>query len=719
MKNRWNDSDASAAIKTYKDVSEDIALRVYTSRLIGADPALVLHGGGNTSVKSSAKNRVGEAVPTLFVKGSGWDLDTLEPPGLPGVKLDALLKLRQLDTLSDEDMVNEQRINLLDASSPNPSVETLLHAFLPHKFVDHSHADSILVIANQPNVEALCREIYGDTFALVSYIMPGFLLAKAAAEAYERNPDVKGLVLVNHGLFTFGETAKESYDRHIEAVTLVEKFIAGKKKRTLTASKKPKTALSGADIFAQVAPVLRGLYADQTGLSWTVHHREDASALEFAGSKECAIWSQIGTVTPDHVIRTKQKPLLLNLQCLDDSSELWKEISRSLDGYIENYHHYFQTNKQAKEVEVRGKSSNQNQEAPHVVSNFPLAGASALRVGVVEKKELDPLPRVILLAGVGLVTIGKTVKETGISADLYQHTIDVIYKAFSVGQYAPLNESDLFDMEYWSLEQAKLGKSQPKKLQGKVVAISGAASGIGLATARLFAEHGANLFLLDRDGEKLAAVKAGLKKELKASVATHVTDVTDDKAIAEAFAHLTQTFGGLDILISNAGNAMQGRIGDVASEELRKSFDLNFFAHQALAGQAVKLFLAQRTGGVLLFNASKAAFNPGKNFGPYALPKAAVVALTKQYALDYGKDGIRANAVNADRVRTGLFTPDVIKERSSARGLTPDDYFKNNLLGKEVFGADVAQGFLDLALAEKTTGSVITIDGGNIAASPR
>ncbi len=712
MKNQWNDSDAEAAVKTYKDVSEDLALRVYTSRLIGADPALVLHGGGNTSVKSSAKNRVGETVPTLYVKGSGWDLDTLEPPGLPGVKLDALLKLRQLDSLSDEDMVNEQRINLLDASSPNPSVETLLHAFLPHKFVDHSHADSILVIANQPNAEELCREIYGDTFALVPYIMPGFLLAKASAEAYEKNPNVRGLVLVNHGLFTFAETAKESYNRHIEAVTLAEEFIAGKNKKSLTPSNGSKMALGREEIFAKVAPVLRGLYADQTGLSWTVHQREDSAAFEFASSKECATWSQIGTVTPDHVIRTKQKPLLLNLQSLDDPDALWEEISRSLDTYIENYHRYFETNKQAKEVEARRKSSNQNQEAPHGVSKLAPRG-------VVEKKELDPLPRVILLAGVGLVTIGKTVKETGIAADIYQHTIDVIHKAFSVGQYTPLNENDLFDMEYWSLEQAKLGKSKPKKLQGKVVAISGAASGIGLATARLFAEHGANLFLLDRDGEKLTAAKAGLQKDLQASVVTYVVDVTDEQAIQTAFDHLAQTFGGLDILISNAGNAMQGRIGDVGSDELRASFDLNFFAHQALASRAVKLFLAQRTGGVLLFNASKAAFNPGKNFGPYALPKSAVVALTKQYALDYGKEGIRSNAVNADRVRTGLFTPEVIKERSAARGLTPDDYFKNNLLEKEVFDTDVAQGFLDLALAEKTTGSVITIDGGNIAASPR
>ncbi len=686
MKNRWNDADAEAAIKTYNNVSEDLALRVYTSRLIGADPALVIHGGGNTSVKSTAKTRVGEEVPVLYVKGSGWDLDTLQPPGLPGVKLAPLLKLRQLDDLSDEDMVNEQRINLLDASSPNPSVETLLHAFLPHKFIDHSHADASLVIANQPNAEAMCREIFGDTFGLVPYIMPGFLLAKAAAETYEKNPNVKGLVLINHGLFTFGETAKESYDRHIEAVTLAEKFIAGKKKKSLTPAKESKPRPSRAELLVKVAPVLRGLYAEKTGVAWTVHHREDAEALEFAGSEECSTWSQIGTATPDHVIRTKQKPLLLNLKNVDDADALWEEVSQALEQYSENYHAYFQTNSQAKGV---------------------------------EKKELDPLPRVILLAGVGLITIGKTTKETGISADIYQHTLGIIHQAFSIGKYAPLADDDLFDMEYWSLEQAKLGKNKPKKLQGKIVAISGAASGIGLASARLFAEHGANLFLIDRDGEKLAAAKEGLKKDLKASVVTCVLDVTDENAVRETFDRLVGEFGGLDILISNAGNAVQGRIGDVDAKALRASFDLNFFAHQALASQAVNLFLKQRTGGVLLFNASKAAFNPGKNFGPYALPKAAVVALTKQYALDYGKEGIRANAINADRVRTGLFTSAVIKERSAARGLTPDDYFRNNLLEQEVYDTDVAQGFLDLALAEKTTGSVITIDGGNIAASPR
>ena len=685
MRNQWDEYQAKATVAQYKDVSEDIALRVYTSRLIGADPSLVLHGGGNTSVKSVTTNTIGEEVNVLYVKGSGWDLDTLEPPGLPGVQLDHLVKLRKLDCLNDENMVNEQRTHLLDAASPNPSVETLLHAFLPHKFIDHSHADAILVIADQPNAESLCENIYGDTMGIVPYIMPGFDLAKAAAEVYEKNPDVKGLVLISHGLFTFGNTAKESYDRHIEAVQQAEDFIASYGKKKLSPINAKITSDAG-EMLSSIGPCLRGLFSEETGQNWLIHYREDPAACAFASSQECKDWSQIGTATPDHVIRTKQKPLLLNPKHLNDPEKLRKEISGALEEYKNNYHKYFKINAQSKGV---------------------------------DKKELDPLPRIILVAGLGLVTIGKSVRETEIAADIYQHTIDIIKKSFDIGQFAPLKDNDLFDMEYWSLEQAKLGKNKPAVAQGKIVYITGAASGIGLATAKLFAENGASLFLVDLDQETLVSEVEKLREQFKTGIAFQVVDVTAEKEVEKSFEYLTKIFGGLDILISNAGNAIRGKIGEVDSATLRKSFELNFFAHQTLASQAVQLFQKQKTGGVLMFNASKAAFNPGKDFGPYALPKAGVIALMKQYAVDYGKDGIRSNAVNADRIRTKLFTKEVLAERSTARGLTPDEYFKSNLLETEVFDTDVAKGFFDTALAEKTTGSVIVVDGGNIAASPR
>ena len=685
MRNQWDEYQAKATVAQYKDVSEDIALRVYTSRLIGADPSLVLHGGGNTSVKSVTTNTIGEEVNVLYVKGSGWDLDTLEPPGLPGVQLDHLVKLRKLDCLNDEDMVNEQRTHLLDAASPNPSVETLLHAFLPHKFIDHSHADAILVIADQPNAKSLCENIYGDTMGIVPYIMPGFDLAKAAAEVYEKNPNVKGLVLISHGLFTFGNTAKESYDRHIEAVQQAEDFIASYGKKKLSPINAKITSDAG-EMLSSIGPCLRGLFSEETGQNWLIHYREDPAACAFASSLECKDWSQIGTATPDHVIRTKQKPLLLNPKHLNDPEKLRKEISGALEEYKNNYHKYFKINAQSKGV---------------------------------DKKELDPLPRIILVAGLGLVTIGKSVRETEIAADIYQHTIDIIKKSFDIGQFAPLKDNDLFDMEYWSLEQAKLGKNKPAVAQGKIVYITGAASGIGLATAKLFAENGASLFLVDLDQETLVSEVEKLREQFKTGIAFQVVDVTAEKEVEKSFEYLTKIFGGLDILISNAGNAIRGKIGEVDSATLRKSFELNFFAHQTLASQAVQLFQKQKIGGVLMFNASKAAFNPGKDFGPYALPKAGVIALMKQYAVDYGKDGIRSNAVNADRIRTKLFTKEVLAERSTARGLTPDEYFKSNLLETEVFDTDVAKGFFDTALAEKTTGSVIVVDGGNIAASPR
>jgi rhamnose utilization protein RhaD (predicted bifunctional aldolase and dehydrogenase)/NAD(P)-dependent dehydrogenase (short-subunit alcohol dehydrogenase family) len=654
--------------------------------LIGADPSLVLHGGGNTSVKSRTKNKVNEEVNVLYVKGSGWDLDTLAPPGLPGVLLDHLVKLRGLDSLSDEDMVNEQRTHLLDASSPNPSVETLLHAFLPHKFIDHSHADASLVIANQPDAEKICREIFGETIGMVSYIMPGFALAKAAAEVYEKNTKVEGLMLINHGLFTFGATAKESYDRHIDAVNKAEEYIAKNSTKALTPLEGPAVSAGEKDILKALAPVLRGLYGLKSENPWVVHHRKDEKAKAFASSEECVTWSQVGTATPDHVIRTKQKPLLLNLQQWQDENALREEVASALETYYENYHQYFKTNKDAK-------------------------GA--------DKTELDPMPRVLLVAGLGLLTIGKTVKETKIAADIYQHTIDIIHKSFSVGDYVPLKSDDLFDMEYWSLEQAKLGKSKAPLLQGKVAYITGAASGIGLATANLFAEQGANLYLVDLNADKLEVAADAIRKKYKVGVTAQVLNVVDEEAVKQSFAEVVATYGGFDFLISNAGNAVQGAIGSVDMKVLRQSFELNFFAHQVLASEAVRLFMIQKTGGVLLFNASKAAFNPGKDFGPYALPKAAMVALTKQYALDYGQFGIRSNAINADRIRTSLFSEEVVTERAAARGLSADEYFKSNLLQQEVYDTDVAQGFLSLALAEKTTGSILTIDGGNIAASPR
>jgi len=677
VESQWNDDDARTTIERYRAdprVNEDIALRVYTSRLIGRDPRLVLHGGGNTSVKTSVVDDTGHDVPVLCVKGSGWDLGEIEPEGLPAVRLQTLGALRERESLSDEEMVNAQRTRLIDSSAPNPSVETLLHAFLPHKFIDHSHADAILAIVDQPEAEAIAREIYGGRLAVVPYIMAGFDLAKLAAATYERDPQVEGLLLLKHGLFTFGNTARESYERHIAAVDAAERYISDKARTSYVERGEP-----DAPSYESVAPILRGRLGE--GARYYLLERRRSPAIDaFLAREDLASVSQRGTATPDHVIRTKRVPLLLELTPQMDASAIDAHVQERLASYRAKYLQYVERESGAKQREVSPP---------------------------------DPDPRIILAPGIGMIAAGSSEKAARIAADVYEHTIDVIESAEAVGCYTPLETSDLFDMEYWSLEQAKLGRAKPKAMQGRVVYISGAAGGIGATTAAAFASAGASLYLTDRDGDALSAIAAriGTRHE--------VVDVTDEARVRASIEHCVAAFGGLDGVVSNAGTAPQGDITRMSSEELKRSFEINFFSHQYLASAAVAVFRAQAMGGFLCFNASKAAFNPGQGFGPYAVPKAAVVALMKQYALEGGSIGVRSNAVNADRIRTGLLPEEVVARRAEARGLDADAYFRSNLLAREVSAQDVADAFLHLALAQSTTGCVVTVDGGNIAASPR
>ncbi len=669
MKSQWSDAEAEALVEQYagrSDVNRDIALRVYTSRLIGRDPSLVLHGGGNTSVKTRLEDDLGETVDVLCVKGSGWDLGDIEPEGLPAVRLASLGALRERESLSDEDMVNAQRTRLLDAGAPNPSVETLLHAFLPHKFIDHSHADAILSVVDQPEAEALCREIFGDRLAIVPYVMPGFELSKLAAEVQEQNAEAEGLLLLQHGLFTYGDTAQESYERHIRAVDDAERFIEARKTSVAVPARDPVD-------YATLAPVLRGRLGEGER-RYILHLRTSQAIREYVDRPELASWSQRGVVTPDHVIRTKALPLLLAGNASRDA------IQRALDAYRSRYREYVK-----RQVDGRG----------------------------IAVKELDADPRIVLVPGLGIIAAGASPKAARVAADVHEHTVRTITDAEAIGSFQALPDADLFDMEYWSLEQAKLGKAQPKPLAGAVVVVTGAASGIGEATARAFASEGACLYLLDRDADGLEAVA----KELGA--AFQQVDVTDPAAVEAALDAALETYGGIDGVVSNAGTAPQAEIDTCEEAVLRGSLEINLLAHQWLAQAASARLRAQGTGGFLLFNASKAAFNPGKGFGPYAIAKAALVALTKQYALELGEYGIRANAVNADRIRTRLLDQADVEKRAEARGLSADDYYRSNLLAREVTADDVAKAFVDLALAQSTTGCIVTVDGGNIAASPR
>ena len=684
MKNLWSKADAEAAVTKYaaQGVNRDLALRTYTTRLLGGVPELVLHGGGNTSVKTTMKDTLGEEVEVLCVKGSGWDMGVIEPPGLPAVRLEPLRKLYKLDKLSDEDMVNFQRLNLLDAGAPNPSVETLFHAFLPHKFIDHTHANAVLAVSDQANGEELLREVYNGRCAVVPYVMPGFSLAKMASEAQKKMPKAEGLVLHKHGIFTWGDTAEEAYNRMIEFVSLAEQRLAKGRRNVFAPGALPAKKAE----VAEIAPVLRGLTAipvdpvDGVYRRWVLEFRTSPEILNFVSGADVARYSQAGVITPDHVIRTKHRPLLVPAPEAGRLAEFTAAVKDALTAYDAEYKAYF---------------SRHNPRA------------------VPKKTMLDTVPRLILVPGVGLFALGQSSKDAKIAADIADNGVRTIIDAEAIGKFESVSEADIFDVEYWSLEQAKLGKAAEKPLARHIALVTGGGSGIGAATAAAFAAQGAEVVVVDRD---LAAAEAVARKIGGLAVAADVTKAPDVRA---AFDRACARFGGVDIVVSNAGAAWQGRIGEVDDETLRDSFELNFFAHQAVAQNAVRVMKAQKTGGCLLFNVSKQAVNPGPDFGPYGLPKATTLFLLRQYAVDYGKDGIRANGVNADRIRTGLLTDEMVKTRSKARGLSEHDYMAGNLLGREVKASDVAQAFVHLALANKTTGAISTVDGGNIAAALR
>src|SRR5215468_11014294 len=640
MKSGWVDSEAQAAIDRYArdGISRDLALRVYTTRLIGRDPKLVLHGGGNTSVKTTMADLLGEEVAALCVKGSGSDMATIEPAG------------------------------------PNPSVEILLHAFLPHKFIDHTHANAILSIVDQPDGEAICARLYDGRASIVPYVMPGFALAKRTADIYEAKPDVEGLILHKHGIFTFGESAREAYERMIALVTLAEERLQKNRKAVFVTAQLPQ-AIAPLDA---VAPILRGACSrkdDKIEGAWRrmiLDFRASPAILNFVNGAELARYSQAGVVTPDHTIRTKNWPLVTVAPERERMDDFKRAAQTAVTDFGERYRGYF-------------------------------ARENARAGGI--KRALDPLPRVALVPGVGLFGLGRSKEDAKIAADLAQCAVEIITDAEAIGRFESISEAEMFDMEYWPLEQAKLGTAAEKPLAGEVAVITGGGGTIGAATAKAFAAAGAEVALLDCD-ERGAANAA---KAIGAAALAVKCDVTAAASVGEAFARVVAAFGGVDIVVSNAGAGWQGRIGEVDEDLLRKSFELNFYGHQRVAKAAVKIMLAQGTGSCLLFNVSKQAVNPGVNFGPYGLPKAATLFLVRQYAVDYGADGIRS----------GLLTDDMIASRSKARGLSEKDYMSGNLLGREVTAEDVAQAFLHQALELKTTGDMTTVDGGNIAAALR
>jgi rhamnose utilization protein RhaD (predicted bifunctional aldolase and dehydrogenase)/NAD(P)-dependent dehydrogenase (short-subunit alcohol dehydrogenase family) len=683
MQNLWDEGAANRMVEYFaeKGFPADLALRVYSTRLLGGDPRLVLHGGGNTSVKTRMSDLVGDEWDVLCVKGSGWDMATIEPRGLPAVKLAPLLKARNLATLSDEDMVTLQRANLIDPSSPNPSVEALLHAFLPARFVDHTHSTAILALLDQRESRRICKEAFGEALGFVRYVMPGFELAKEAAAVFDANPGVEGLALDKHGIFTFGETARDSYDRMIKYVSIAESFVArGTRSRPLVVSLPERLASR-----SEVAPMLRGAIAIDRGegaLDRMVSaFRSDAAIVDFVNRSDLEDLANRGVSTPDLSIRVKTGPMVLPPPDAANLGSYRTLIDARVADYASVYRSYFETN--------------------------------VARTG--PRTMLDAMPRLTLVAGLGLFGHGRTMREARIAADLGEMWIETVRDAQRIGEFQPVGRSDLFDLEYWPLEQAKLAGARQLPFGGQVVLVTGGAGTIGAATAAAFASNGANVVVADLDSEAATRVAASLGTDALGLAC----DVTDPASVAAVYKAAIEAFGGIDIVVSNAGAAWEGAIAELDDALLRRSFELNFFAHQTVARHAVQIMKQQRTGGVLLFNTSKQAVNPGARFGAYGIPKAATLFLSRQYALEHGADSIRVGAVNADRIRSGLLNDTMIADRSRSRGVSESDYMTGNLLNMEVRAKDVAQAFLHQALAERTTAGVTTVDGGNIAATLR
>ena len=652
MKSLWNDREAG-------QFRGDLGLRVYTSRLLGRDKSLVLHGGGNTSVKILQKNLFGEEETILYVKGSGWDLETIEPQGFSPVLLAHVLRLAELPSLSDPEMVNQLVSHMLKAAAPAPSIETILHGLMPQKFVDHTHADAVLAVTNTRDGERRIREIYGKRCVVIPYLIPGFDLAQFCAKEFRARgtKDTVGMVLLNHGIFSFGETARESYERMIELVTLAEKYLDSKRAWSVSTNH-----FTAAAVDANSQATLRRKLSDTAGVPLILKTASTERMLGFAQHPEIARISQQGPATPDHVIRTKRTPML----------------GTDVDRYVAEYARYF------------------GEHAPKAKE---------------PKTMLDPAPRVVLDPAFGLAAAGRTAKDTVIVEEIYDHTIDVILRAEALGGFQALAPKDIFDVEYWDLEQAKLKKGgKPQAFAGEVALVTGAASGIGKAAVEAFLARGAAVTGLDVD-PRIESLHArpdfvGLR-----------CDVTDDKQVELAIRRAVIAFGGIDMLVLNAGIfTASRRIADLPTEEWRKAMSVNLDANLLLMRTCHPFLKLAPRGGRVVVIGSKNVPAPGPGASAYSASKAALNQLARIAALEWGADGIRINTVHPNAVfDTGMWTEEVLAQRAKQYAMTVEEYKTNNVLKTQVGSRDVAELAAEMCgpLFAKTTGAQVPVDGGN------
>lgn len=628
------------------------------SRAIGAHPELVLHGGGNSSMKDSVRDITGAQLDVIYVKGSGWDMRTIEPAGFAPMRIDRLRQLLEVDSISDPEMVNELRCALVDAAAPDPSIESLLHALLPHRAVLHSHADAIITLTNQPDPSAHVLELFGDTVVVIPYVMPGFDLAKACAAAWPQSAHAGtvGMVLLNHGLFTFGDTMEEAYLRHIQLITAAEKRI--EELRGEADAGASDSAFPASDTVEMAS--FRKEVSSHAGQPMIVTQDVGDQVSRFVRRADFADLSTRGPATPDHIIRTKRLPL----------------IGEDVDGYVSAYTDYYERHRGGRGMEM-----------------------------------LDPAPRVVLSPEHGLRTVGASAKAADAVRDIALTTFDILAAAEAIGRYTALSESDLFEVEYWSLEQAKLRASgPPAPLAGQVALVTGAASGIGLHCARHLATLGASVIGTD--------IAPGVTTAMSGPHFLGVqVDMTDPGAVQEALHAGVQRFGGVDIVVVAAGVfAQSAPIPAVDSATWDRTVAVNLTSVLTLFGLVHPLLRLSPTYGRVVLIGSKNVAAPGPGAAAYSASKAAVTQLARVAALEWAPDQIRVNTVHPDAVfDTGLWTDELLAERAKRYGVSVDEYKRRNLLSTEVSSDDVAHmvGAMCTAAYRSTTGAQVPVDGGN------
>jgi rhamnose utilization protein RhaD (predicted bifunctional aldolase and dehydrogenase)/NAD(P)-dependent dehydrogenase (short-subunit alcohol dehydrogenase family) len=702
MQNRWRDEEAAQFVKRYATPwGEALALRTYSARLIGSEESLVLHGGGNTSVKGTHRNLLGERFPAIYVKASGYHMAAMEPGGYPGLDLGYLRKLRVLPGLSDEAMLDEFRTHLLEAGAPTPSLETLVHALLPPKYIDHTHADAILALTNQAQGAKLVQEALGDEVIILEYVRPGFQLAQAAAAAFERNPGRKAMVWMRHGLVTWGETARESYDGMIELVTRAEEFLA--KRATKPLAVKVSTPLPRAqERLPRVAPILRGLLAqpsgdaDQPYLRVILQPLVNREILDFVDSERGREIALTPPLTSDHLIRTKAWPLWIDAPDYDDADKLRGQISQAIQEYAAAYDAYVERH------------------------------AARLPSGLTR---FDSLPRVVLLPGLGALCAGKDVAAAKIARDITAHTLAVKARVAAMGSYEGLPEDELFEMEYHTFQHAKLGVGRELPLARHVALVTGAAGAIGSAICEGLLEHGCHVAATDLAGDALNNLVGELQTKHGERVIAVPLDVTEPASVAQAVVSVIETWGGIDLVVANAGVAMVASLAEMNLDSFRKLERVNVEGTLLVMAEAARHFRVQGTGGDIVLVSTKNVFAPGARFGAYSATKAAAHQLARIASLELAEIGVRVNMVSPDAVfshggrKSGLWA-EVGPDRMRARGLDEkglEEYYRQrNLLRAKVTANHVAKAVLFFATRQTpTTGATLPVDGGLPDATPR